>query len=407
MKKINTIGILAFIIIATLLLSACSLTYMPDNETAFDMDSDALYDRSEIMFDDVSDSGLSDEDRELINYAEDGITESDVSMTIDAIEGELIDLQPKAVDPDDDLVEYSFSGPFNDVGLWQTKDGDIGKYLITITATDGDLIIKEYVLIIMHARNRAPVIECPEDVVVFETGIVNLNCNLYDLENDVFSLSYSGWMTSDEYTTTYDDAGEYTVIVSARDSENNTIQKEVNIIVKNKNRLPMLSGVEDVYATESDIIIMGVSAVDPDSDNLVITFGSPFDEDGVWITADGDDGSYASYVQVNDGVDTVTESFNVFIEHLNTRPYLAPIEDIEITEGDLVLIETNSTDAEDDELTITFSGWMTSEVYATTYDDAGEHYVKVTVSDGELEVSQNVKVTVANLNRPPVFVVPG
>jgi len=50
---------------------------------------------------------------------------------------------------------------------------------------------------------------------------------------------------------------------------------------------------------------------------------------------------------------------------------------------------------------------MTSEVYATTYDDAGEHYVKVTVSDGQLEISQNVKVTVSNLNRPPVFIVPG
>ncbi len=407
MKKINTIGILAFMIIATLLLSACSLTYIPDNESAFDMDSDMFADRSEIMFDNVSESGVVNEDRGLINYADEGITESDVSMTISAVEGDLIDLQPKAIDPDEDIVEYTFTGPFNEVGLWQTQDGDIGKYLITIGATDGDLVIKEYVLVIINPRNKAPIIECPEEVVVSETDTVNLDCNLYDLEDDVFSLDYSGWMTSDEYTTTYDDAGEYTVLVSARDSENNTVQKEVSVIVKNKNRLPILSGVKDVYATETDIIILDVSTVDSDSDDLIITYGLPFDEDGVWATADGDDGNYASYVQVSDGTDTVTESFNIFIENINTRPHLAPIEDIEVTEGDVVLIKINATDAEDDELTITFSGWMTSEVYATNYDDAGEHYVKVTVSDGQLEVSQNVKVTVNNLNRPPVFVVPG
>ncbi len=405
MKKINKIGILAFLIIATLLLSACSLTYVPDNKSAFDMDSGLLGDRSEIMFDD--DSVLVDDDRELINYADEEINESDVAMTVSAVEGDLIDLQPKAVDPDDDLIEYTFTNPFNEVGLWQTQDGDIGRYLITISATDGDLVIKEYVLVIVYPRNKAPVVECQEEMVVFETDTVSLNCNFYDLENDIFSLSYSGWMTSDEYTTTYDDAGEYTVIVSAEDSENNTIQKEVKIIVKNKNRLPILSGVEDIYAMETEIIVLSVGAVDADSDNFIMSFGAPFDEDGVWVTADGDNGDYVSYVQVTDGTDTVTESFNIYVEHINTIPHLAPIEDIEVTEGDVVLIETTISDAEDDELTVTFSGWMTSEVYATTYDDAGEHYVKVTVSDGQLEISQNVKVTVSNLNRPPVFIVPG
>jgi len=87
---------------------------------------------------------------------------------------------------------------------------------------------------------------------------------------------------------------------------------------------------------------------------LLWVFGAPFDEDGVWVTADGDNGDYVSYVQVTDGTDTVTESFNIYVEHINTIPHLAPIEDIEVTEGDVVLIETTISDAEDDELTVTF-----------------------------------------------------
>jgi len=103
---------------------------------------------------------------------------------------------------------------------------------------------------------------------------------------------------------------KYTVIVSAEDSENNTIQKEVKIIVKNKNRLPILSGVEDIYAMETEIIVLSVGAVDADSDNFIMSFWST-----IWwrwcfgFTADGDNGDYVSYVQVTDGTDTVTESF--------------------------------------------------------------------------------------------------
>lgn len=49
---------------------------------------------------------------------------------------------------------------------------------------------------------------------------------------------------------------------------------------------------------------------------------------------------------------------------------------------------------------------MTGETYKTTYDDAGEYTVKVTVTDGEFETSQIVPVTVRDVNRPPVFVTP-
>ena len=402
MKKNIILSLIVLVAIVSLLLSACSLKYMPGAD-----DEIKSTDRSEIMFDEPSNEIEGNvTNRDIIKYADDEIDESDVSLTIKVIEGDLIDLQPKAVDPDDDVVRYSFSGPFNEAGLWQTEDGDEGKYLITITATDGELIVKEYVLINILPRNKGPIVECPEIIGVYETETVNIDCNVYDNEDDVFELSYSGWMMRYEYTTTYGDAGEYTVLVTAKDTNGNTIQKEINIIVKNKNRLPVITGVDDIYATEFDVIILDVSVVDDDHDNLTVLFAEPFDEDGVWVTEDGDDGAYTSYVKVSDGEDTVTERFNVYIDHINTRPVLGFIEDINITETETVEISVDAYDEENDDLTITFSGWMTTNQYTTTYDDAGTHYVKVTVSDGRLEVSQNVKINVNNVNRPPVFVIP-
>ena len=402
MKKIN-MTFIALIVIAALLLSACSLTYVPTDEDAFD--TDTLSGRSKIMFDEPSAEPVVD-DRDLIKYTDDNVDESDVSLTLNVIEGELIDLQPKAVDPDDDVIEYSFSGSFNEAGLWQTEDGDAGRYLIDITATDGSLIVRQYVLIIIHERNKGPVLECPGVITVLETDLINLNCNVYDIEGDIFTLSYSGFMNSEVYQTLYGDEGEYTVLVTAEDNKNNSVFKEIRIVIKDKNRLPIVSGVEDVNAVEYDILLLNPIVSDEDGDELTITFAKPFDEDGLWVTEDGDAGAYYSYVKVSDGIDTITAKFNIYIEHINTRPDLAPIPEFVVDEGELVEIEVNATDAEGDALTITFTGWMTSDNYQTNFDDEGTHYTKVTVSDGRLETSQNVKIIVNNVNRPPVFVVP-
>jgi len=402
MKKINNIVLITIFILLAVVLSSCSLKYVPDQTIDLDNGPD-ISGRSKIIFDEINDS---EENRGLIKYVDEDVDESDVSLILEVVEGELVDLQPKAVDPDNDNIAYSFTGPFNEAGLWQTSDGDAGKYLITITATDGDLIVKEYVLIIVNERNKAPVIECPEIINVLETETIDLGCNFYDLEGNNFDIEYTGWMTSDTYTTTYDDAGEYTVVVKAEDDLNNSVTKKIKINVKNENRKPVLGNMKDIYATEYDVIVLNVTATDTDGDDLELVYAPPFDEDGVWSTVDGDAGSYASYVKVSDGTDTVTEKFNVHIDHINTRPSLALIPEIVVDESETIKINVDATDAENDDLTITFSGWMTSDTYTTTYDDAGEHYVKVIVSDGVLEATQNVKIIVNNVNRSPVFVVP-
>ena len=52
-------------------------------------------------------------------------------------EGDLIFFEPIGVDPDGDVITYTYSKPLNENGEWQTQTGDAGTYLVTITASDG------------------------------------------------------------------------------------------------------------------------------------------------------------------------------------------------------------------------------------------------------------------------------
>ena len=77
-----------------------------------------------------------------------------------------------------------------------------------------------------------------------------------------------------------------------------------------------------------------------------------------------------------------------------------------VREQKTIEIPIDATDREGDELEVTVKGWMNTQEYTTTYDDAGEYTVTVIVSDAEFETKQTFKVSVLDKNRPPIFKVP-
>lgn len=340
----------------------------------------------------------------------------DVAIQITGVEGDLIDLNPVAVDPDGDTLSYTFSKPFNENGLWQTNEGDEGKYLISITASDGKLSASENVLVVVKASNKAPAIKCPDTITVEEGDTVDLGCTITDKEGDDVVVDYSGWMTSSKKETGFADAGEHLVVVKASDGEKEST-KEIKVIVKNANRAPVLKPMENIIATEGDTLTLNPDVTDPDNDRITIDYSKPFDSRGVWKTKKGDAGEYDAWVSVSDGDINKKENFKVVINKLNTAPMLKKIPDITVFEGETVKIPVDAYDPEADKITVKFEGWMSSETYVTSYDDANpkgckeagctaQYKVKVIVSDGKLETTQTVNVFVKDKNRPPVFRVP-
>jgi translation initiation factor IF-1 len=340
------------------------------------------------------------------------------AYTITATEGDLVVLKLKAVDPDGLPLTYYYSAPFNDKGLWQTTDGDVGKYLVKVTAADQFINTSADVLVVVNPSNKAPVIDCPEDINVREGETVDLDCKFFDKENDPIVVEYSGWMTSPTYTTGFESAGTHKVFVRASDPTHN-VTKTILVNVENVARAPIfLQHFKDMTVTESDIVTLNPNVTEPDQGEIVIVkYSEPFDSNGVWKTKIDDAGVYPiSVVATSQGLST-KETFTLTVKMLTTPPVMALIPNMTVSEGDTVTIKPEAKDRQNNPITFEYSGWISDSSYTTTYDDAypkgcdkpgctATYKITVKASNGLYDVSQDVYVTVKDKNRPPVFVWP-
>ncbi len=261
--------------------------------------------------------------------------EKEGAKVIIVTEKDLVSLRPKATDPDDDRLSFTYTTPLDEGGKWQTGYGDAGEYTITITASDGLLSATKDVLIIVNKKEETPVIDeaLPEEK------------SLEAQENSKLSFS-----------------------VKASDLNKDPLTY-----------LWKLDG-EEVSTENSYVYDMGYDAA----------------------------GQHTIKVLVSDGIKEASNIWALKVENLNRGPVLEKIAAITVKETDRVVIEPKATDADNDELSFSIDSDKFKMVdgkfeWETTYDDAGEYTVKVTVSDGEDEVSQEVEITVENVNRPPII----
>lgn len=243
-------------------------------------------------------------------------------FVVESVEGKLVTLNPKAEDPDGDAIIYGFSEPFDKDGKWQTQIGDAGKYRVTVTASDGKTEVSEDILVIIQRANRAPEVVCNKDVVVNEGDLIELQCEISDIDEDALIVGYSGFMTTNTYQTTFEDAGEYTVQVSAADATHKTTE-DISITVLDVNRAPIVNPdfVSTISVKETTPIKIDTSKiVDPDEDELSFSFSEPFDENGEWTPKEGDAGIYYVEAVISDGHETITKQINVEVKVKNRPP---------------------------------------------------------------------------------------
>ena len=325
--------------------------------------------------------------------------------TIEATEGQIVDITLKAIDPDKDNLLYTYSKPFNANGTWKTKIGDAGSYFATITASDGKAETTQKVQVIVNVGNRPPKISKMGIIYANEGETIKLNPTVTDPQNMPVTITYSDWMNSNTKVTTYGDAGEYFVTITATNGITFS-SEDIKIIIAKTNRAPVLGEISDITVNEGEIAKVSYFALDADKDPLTVTFSKPFNKDGVWKTVMGDAGSYAATVTVTDGKLTDTKAFKLTVVHINRAPSITNIGTITVKEGETVKFNPIVNDLDNDPVTVTYSGWMTSNTYTTIYGDAGLHEVYLTASDGKASTKITALVTVLHVNRPPVFVLP-
>ncbi|MEK6950056.1 MAG: hypothetical protein AABX34_07570 [Nanoarchaeota archaeon] len=254
-------------------------------------------------------------------------------------------------------------------------------------------------------------------VIVQETDLVSLTPKAEDPDQDILTFIFTSPLDDKgEWQTNYGDGGEYTVTVTASDGQL-TASKEVLIIVKRKEEAPALdsSMPQETVITIDETGTIAFEAKASDLNNDVLRY--LWKIDGVEVsdkdsmeykTSYEDAGSHTVKVIVSDGISETEKIWSVTVNNVNRKPQLASIEDIEAKETDTLEISAEGWDDDGDMLTYSiddnrFVQDGNAFTWATTYDDAGEHTVTVSVSDGVDTTSQQVKVTIENVNRAPVI----
>ncbi len=320
------------------------------------------------------------------------------------VEGDLVNFPNlKATDPDGDPITYTFTPPLDAVGKWQTKVGDAGEYRVTITASDGKNSVSQDVIIEVKPKNLPPQIKlASKEIRVKEGEMATINVEGSDPDGDKVVLSFDGWMNGPSKMTGYSDSGTHEVIVIASDGKA-TVREVVRVIVENVDRPPVIAPLADVTIKEGDKVTVKPTATDPDGEKITFKFSPPLGPDGTWQTTSADVGKYIINVTALSGSLSASTSFALTVESLNKAPVIQVTTPVTVDEGETVALNPVITDPEGDELTITYTGWMKSNTYTTTYEDAGTHLVTITASDGINTAKKDVTVIVNDVNRPPTF----
>ncbi len=239
-------------------------------------------------------------------------------------ENELVELNVRVRDPDQDTVTYSFSKPLDSKGTWQTEYGDAGEYIITITATDNVHSTEKRVKLVVERQNVPPVITPLSNLFVQEGDRVEIDPQVTDPNGDEVTVTISEPLRSGIFETDHTSAGEYQVRIVASDGELDA-EETFTLTVADVNVLPEIEGLEDIVVNEGEIVRVKPSVTDVDGDDLSITISEPLGNDGVWETGFTDHGEYTVTVTVSDGKDTVVERIIVTVVDVNMPPEIVDI----------------------------------------------------------------------------------
>lgn len=199
------------------------------------------------------------------------------------VEGGTLTTLINATDPNADVVTITASG----LKSWMTFDGktltlkpgfsDSGNYTVTFSASDGKLATIAPLTVTVTNVNQAPVISTIPALSVAEGKTLSYKVIATDPDGDVVTVTAIGlksWMSFSGSTLTatpgYEDAGTYTVNLSATDGSKQ-VSSSLTLTINATNRAPVLDTIGSWVVGESKVLSRPISATDPDGDAVTIT----------------------------------------------------------------------------------------------------------------------------------------
>ena len=286
--------------------------------------------------------------------------------------------------------------------------------------------------IVAGISNSPPIITNPGNRSNSEGDSVSLQLSASDPDGDALTWNASGLPSGLSINATtglitgtlaYDDAGSYTVSVSATDGALSD-SESFTWTVANTNRAPVVNGPGNQSDAEGDAVSLQLSASDPDGDALTwnasgLPSGLSFNTTTGLISgtlAYDESGSYSVQVSATDGELSDTAVFTWTVANTNRSPVVSSPGNQSDAEGDSVSLQLSGSDPDGQTLTWNASGLpsglsIDSDTGLITgtlaYDESGSYGVSVSATDGELSDTASFTWAITNTNRAPVVSGPG
>ena len=246
---------------------------------------------------------------------------------------------------------------------------------------------------------------------------------VYPLELQLIeNLSYSFSAPIDEngtWQTQTGDAGTYVIIITETGVNHSSSTNITLTVLESLNMAPVLEHIENINVNESGLIIITANAADPDGGNLAYSINDTrFNQSNntfTWQTTYDDSGIYDVEVTVTDSNLTDSQIITIRVYNVNRVPditKLYPLHSDTLYENETLLViyngtdpdNENSVDNDDDNLTWIFDPPLDSfGDWKPEFNESGNYTLRITLSDGSLNDTKYLNVTVLNKNRPPIL----
>jgi PKD repeat protein len=322
---------------------------------------------------------------------------------------------------------------------WTPTYEQSGNYTVTFTISDpAGLQDSRDVPITVNHVNRPPVLADIPSKTIDENQLLAFTLQGSDPDReDTGKLQYSGeslpeGATLDEksgafaWTPTYEQSGKYTITFAVTDGQYQDTQV-VHITVNHVNRPPVLADIPPQTVDENTLLTFTIQGSDPDKEDTgKLTFyasnlpqGAQFDPNTrtfSWTPTYEQSGTYQVTFGVSDPSGLKDEKTIVItVNHVNRPPVLTAIEPITIDENQPIEFALQGSDPDrEDQGKLSYFGENLPEgasldaesglfSWTPTYDQSGVYTFVLGVTDQQLKTTQEVKITVNHVNRPPVM----
>ncbi|NOZ81487.1 MAG: tandem-95 repeat protein [DPANN group archaeon] len=317
-----------------------------------------------------------------------------------AVEGQLYTYQVVATDPEGADLQYVLvEGPPGidldaATGLLGgiPSNDDVGPNEVTVRVEDPQgLYDEQHFTINVENRNDAPQLVTPiPDQQWYEDTTVSIDLADHFTDIDVGDELHYSWTAVPDILVVQTSLsgvklipaenfnGDREIVFTATDQDGASQSSgPVKLKVLPVNDHPRMGVLPLITVTEGDLVQVAPTATDPDGDVLTFTYGYPLDEDGRWQTGFHDAGTYEAVVTATDEQGAHDSAVQyILVEDYANQPPVISIDDITVTEGDLVEAHPTIVDPEGDDFTYWSSPhlddqgkWQTERGDAGTYEE--------------------------------------